>query len=434
MSKKSAVLRIVALALVFVLIMGVMSTAFAEAITGTTRSNVNLRTHPSKSASVIAMLSASTSVSVLSLVKKGTVVDGVTADDDWYNVSTSVGTGYVSAAYITVSSATTSATPAPSAAPSVVQYSNGSLADFNGEVYEVNGQRYQKVYITASNVSLRQSASNTSSRLATLPKNAGAGLLGISPDFYKIIYNTKIGYVAKQYVRLTGTVVANTAAPAVAAAPSAGWTPVADAPQARLTESEAKFWATVPSLYNEYKSSNGDTVGYLALPNTNVRYPVMFTGSDYYLTHGIYKNSDKAGLPYIHKNYKDPNQRRHIVVAGHNLSKSGRMFNKLNNYKSLNFYLSNPIIRFDLYGVPGEWQIFSDHISKPDSKYIRMSFSSDDDWLNYLNWLETESDHYGKAPDVALRSNDSVLTLYTCTYESWLGVKGRYFVHFRRVR
>lgn len=427
MNKKSTVLRIAALAIVFVLVLSVMSTAFAELLTGTTKFNVNLRTHPSKTASVITTLSKSTSVSVLSLVKKGTVVDGTTADDDWYNVTTSAGTGYVSAAYLTVvGSAATTATPAPSVAPTT-----GSPSDFNGEVIDINGQRYQKVYITAS-ASLRKTASNTSTRLATIPKDAAAALVGISTDFYKIIYGSKTGYVEKKYVRLTAAVVVNTPGPP--AAPSTGWTPVADAPQANLTAAEAKFWASVPSIYNETRSKNGDTVGYLALPNTNVRYPVMFTGSDYYLTHGVYKNSDKAGLPYIHKNYKDPNQRRHIVIAGHNLSKSGRLFNKLNNYKSLNFYLSNPIIRFDLYGVPGEWQIFAETIAKPDSRYIRMSFPSDSDWLTYINWLKAEGDHYGKTPDVALRANDSVLTLYTCTYESWLGVKGRYFVHFRRVR
>jgi len=60
----------------------------------------------------------------------------------------------------------------------------------------------KKSYITNCNswVSLRKSASSSSSRLAKVPKNASVTILGTSGKYTKVSYNGKTGYISSQYV------------------------------------------------------------------------------------------------------------------------------------------------------------------------------------------------------------------------------------------
>jgi len=190
--------------------------------------------------------------------------------------------------------------------------------------------------------------------------------------------------------------------------------------------------------FEELIKQNSDFKAWITIDNTNVDYPVYQAGDDeFYLKHNNLKEESAYGALFL--SYSDSiieaMNDRNISIYGHSMN-DGSMFATVMKYKSLNFYKQNPTIK--LYTVENnyEYKIFSVMLinSNPldDKGYIfditRDSFYYQNEFDSWINEAYSRS-YFNTGVDVT--TNDSILTLVTCTNE----IKdGRFVVMARRVR
>ncbi len=150
---------------------------YAAARSGKTTTRVNMRKGPSTNAEVEKVLGKNDSVILLG--ENGT----------WYKVNAGGKVGYVSKAYITLTSDSSPSVPSvPPVSPSVP----------DTEIYDntVSGAATERV-------NLRAAASTSSSVLKVLAANQSLTIEGETGSWYKVKVDGKSGYVAKAYVRIT---------------------------------------------------------------------------------------------------------------------------------------------------------------------------------------------------------------------------------------
>ncbi|MEG0857890.1 MAG: SH3 domain-containing protein [Terrisporobacter sp.] len=155
----------------------IKDTAFSA--TGTINSNVSMRKGPG------------TSYTRLSTLKKGVKVTIVAkSSNSWYKIKNGNNYAYVYSTYVTI----------------------GSKPNENQ-----NETAYSATGVTKVNLSVRKSASASSTKLATLAKNTKVTIVAkTSNGWYKIKYNNGYAYVSSQYITISSKPVDQNKYPASA--------------------------------------------------------------------------------------------------------------------------------------------------------------------------------------------------------------------------
>lgn len=191
-------------------------------------------------------------------------------------------------------------------------------------------------------------------------------------------------------------------------------------PQQALAASQLRF--------AKFLEMNPDFVGYLALPGTEIEYPVV-QGEDntYYLYHDFAGQKQADGAIFLDsRNGWDPLD-RHLILYGHNM-KDNTMFGPLRGYSNQDFWQRSPYIYLDLPQGMTKWEIFSAYTTATDFYYIQTRFDSDAGFQQFLDTLQQKSViQTGIHPS----AGDHLLTLSTCS-DSF--DDARFVVHARQVR
>lgn len=159
---------------------------------------------------------------------------------------------------------------------------------------------------------------------------------------------------------------------------------------------------------------NPETVGWLTVNNTNIDYPVVqATNNKYYLDHNFNFEEDRDGWVYM--DYRDDpvELSKNTIIYAHNRYYSGVMFGSLYKAYHSSWYNNkgNMIIKFDtLYGEH-KWKIFSIYKTTVTSDYLQVKFSSDEEWMEFINMVKKRS---VKDFGVNVSPDDKILTLSTC--------------------
>lgn len=177
--------------------------------------------------------------------------------------------------------------------------------------------------------------------------------------------------------------------------------------------------------FAELQKINPDIKGWIHIPDTVVDYPILQSGEDdpeYYLYLDYEKNYSKYGSLFFDArnsiHLEDPNSKS-LIVYGHSMN-DGRMFGSLLNYGSLDYYKAHPTFELDTIDYEGDWKIFSVFKTNTLSSqgepfnYLRTSFSSDSDFLNFIYQMEIRS-LFDTGVDVS--ADDQIVLLSTCSYE-----------------
>lgn len=181
---------------------------------------------------------------------------------------------------------------------------------------------------------------------------------------------------------------------------------------------EARLQALREENFRKLREANKDIVAWIYVPGTNVDYPVVH-GEDnsYYLNHDIEGKTSRAGaifLDYrIAVNEDSTIDDINTVIYGHHM-KNGSMFASLKRYKDSSFLEENPYIYLDTVNGRRKYQIFSVFVTKTDFQYTKINFSSDNEYLQYLQEINNKSMN---STNIELKSTDKIITLSTCTYE-----------------
>jgi len=172
-------------------------------------------------------------------------------------------------------------------------------------------------------------------------------------------------------------------------------------------------------IVNDYLASlltvNPDTVGWLKVNNTNVDYPVV-QGEDNkkYLDYNFNNEEDRDGWVFMDYRNNSTELSKNTIIYGHNRYYSGVMFGTLYKtaYKSWYGKEENQIIEFDtLYGTM-KWKIFSIYKIDKTTDYLKVNFSSDSVWADFIKML-TDRSIYNFGAEVGVE--DKILTLSTCS-------------------
>lgn len=183
--------------------------------------------------------------------------------------------------------------------------------------------------------------------------------------------------------------------------------------------------------FNKLINKNPDTIGWIKVLGTDVNYPVVQTNNnDFYLTHSFDKSYNKAGwifADYINKNLKNNELDKNTIIYGHN-RQNNSMFGTLSNVFKEEWLSNkeNHYINFSTLNNNMVWEVFSTYTIEKEEYYIQSNFSSDEEYISFLNTIKNRSTY---KYDVNISKEDKILTLSTCTNVG----KGRTVLHAKLI-
>ena len=165
--------------------------------------------------------------------------------------------------------------------------------------------------------------------------------------------------------------------------------------------------------FSYLKSNNSDTVAWIIVNGTNINYPVVkASDNNYYLTHSFDKSYNKAGWVFANFLNNFDGFDKNITLFAHARG-DGTMFGTLKNVLTNKWQenIDNHQIILATENETNIYEVFATYKIEVEDYYIKSSFQSNDEYLEFLNTLKKRSNYdYG----VNLDENDSILTLSTC--------------------
>ena len=191
--------------------------------------------------------------------------------------------------------------------------------------------------------------------------------------------------------------------------------------------------------FTKLQKINADIVGWIIVEDTSISYPIVQgKDNDYYLTHTFEKKQNYAGSIFMDYTASSDFSDMNTFIYGHNVY-HGTMFAELSNYMDQDFFNKHPNIF--LYTPDGNYklQVFSAYIDGSSSSSYRMGYTSESDYLNYLNEVKAKSKYDS---GVSVQASDKTITLYTCSYENGENpsntdaeyIDDRYYIHAKLVK
>jgi len=175
---------------------------------------------------------------------------------------------------------------------------------------------------------------------------------------------------------------------------------------------------------------NPETVGWIAIPDTVISYPVVqTTNNSKYLGISFEGRSAKTGTLFADYRNNMETLDSNTIIYGHNMG-AGRndMFNTLLLYKDFGYFSANRYIQFDnIHERYSFWEIFAVievNTSNTPFYYQQIQFTDEDEFLEWITMAMTLSIH---STDVEITPQDNILTLSTCDRSKY-GRSGRLII------
>lgn len=175
----------------------------------------------------------------------------------------------------------------------------------------------------------------------------------------------------------------------------------------------------------QLSNENQDTIAYIKVNNTNIKYPIVQTkNNEYYLNHSFDKTKNNAGWVFMdyknNKNFEDEN----TILYAHN-RKDKSMFGTLDNLLKIDMTNEYPLIYISTINQKMLYKIFSVYTIETEDYYIKITFDSNEkaEWLDVIknrNQAQVSND---------VNVNDKILTLSTCYNNDEM----RLVVHAKRI-
>ncbi|MCL2087999.1 MAG: nicotinamide-nucleotide amidohydrolase family protein [Oscillospiraceae bacterium] len=188
-------------------------------------------------------------------------------------------------------------------------------------------------------------------------------------------------------------------------------------------------------------SQNKDIAGWIDIPGTAIRYPVVkTTNNSFYLDNDFFKRPNPYGVPFMDYRNKVGRQgqlSQNTMLHGHAV-RVNTHFNQLTSYDRVSFYKENPIITFDTVYEEMKWVVIGAYlvtVLEKDGPVFRYHDVVDTtsrwhfDW--YVNQIKMRS---VITTNVDVRHTDKLLTLSTCAYNLGRNTDARYVVVARLLR
>ncbi len=181
-------------------------------------------------------------------------------------------------------------------------------------------------------------------------------------------------------------------------------------------DSDYYYYKSLPFYqvsFSALSSFNKDTVAFIHMKNTNIKYPVVQTSDNsYYLKHSFNKSENNAGWIFMDYRNNINDLDDNTIIYGH-ARLDETMFGTLKNTLSYNWQ-NNQDNYVIFLSTPKEnmiFQIFSIYKIKSESYYITTNFKNNQE---KKKWLDTMKKRNIAPIDTKVNLNDKILTLSTC--------------------
>lgn len=166
--------------------------------------------------------------------------------------------------------------------------------------------------------------------------------------------------------------------------------------------------------YNNLLAKNSDFKAWIYIPNTEVNYPVVQTdNNDYYLKHNFKREENSGGAIFISSNNKEPFMDKNTILHGHHM-RDGSMFATLMKFKEEDF-TNDTHIYINTKDQLLEYEVFSVFYETANNDSYQIGFSSDEQYITYLNTLKAKSLFNLNSKE--FKNDDKIITLSTCDYD-----------------
>ena len=180
----------------------------------------------------------------------------------------------------------------------------------------------------------------------------------------------------------------------------------------------SSYYQNYSNIYSELLNINSDTIGWLTVKGTKIDYPVVqYNDNDYYLNHAFDKSSNMIGWIFADYRNNFDSIDKNIIVYGHSMVDGGLMFTTLKKVLDSNWYLNpeNLNIEFNIKGTNYVWKVFSIYVIDKSNDYLYTNFSTDSDFLEFVQKLKSRS-IYDFNENIGADAH--LLTLSTCYNDS----------------
>ena len=159
--------------------------------------------------------------------------------------------------------------------------------------------------------------------------------------------------------------------------------------------------------------TNSDFLCWIKVEFTTIDYPVVHTtNNDFYLKHDFNKQYSNSGAIFADcKNSRDIAENRNLILYGHNMLNNSIFQPLITAYERREDNFRNGIIELITEEAVYYYEIFSVSEEDPWSGYIQTSFSSDEE---YVEFLQTIKDRSIFQKDIVLDEESKIITLSTC--------------------
>ena len=165
--------------------------------------------------------------------------------------------------------------------------------------------------------------------------------------------------------------------------------------------------------FNELKQKNPDTKGWIQVNGTNINYPfVQANDNKFYLNHTYNKTYNSAGWVFLdYRNNINELSKNTIIYAHGRLDTT--MFGSLKNILSSGWLnnTTNYVVKLSTETENTLWQVFSIYHIPTTNDYIKVNFSSTNEFNKWSKMILKRSAHNF---NTTINENDKVLTLSTC--------------------
>ncbi len=178
---------------------------------------------------------------------------------------------------------------------------------------------------------------------------------------------------------------------------------------------EVPWYEMVDVDIEALKQLNSDVAGWIYLENTDISYPILYSGDDdTYLRTTIDKEYATAGSIFL-EGYNLPDWTdSHDIIYGHNM-RNLSMFGKLRFYKSEeDYYDSHQYFQIITADGRMRFEIFSYFDTEPGSWVYTVPYSVSPEFDEYIADLVSHSYRKLDCAD-GVNSSDKVVTLSTCS-------------------
>jgi len=157
---------------------------------------------------------------------------------------------------------------------------------------------------------------------------------------------------------------------------------------------------------------NGEVLGWIAIPGTELSYPVV-QGADnrYYLNHSWKKESCVGGAVFLESTNSPDIADFHTLIYAHRM-RDDSMFGSLKHYSDEDYLQAHPSIYLVTEDAVYQYNLFSTQEAEVTSLVFRLDLEQnhlEEDFLRYC--IEGSALDTGIVPE----AGDRILTLSTCT-------------------